>query len=67
MGVEGRVEMRLYVPLHPDEVVELYNLALKERRTPQQQAALILGDALALESRSNGEPIERAGNDDSHR
>jgi hypothetical protein len=43
--------MRLYVPLQPDEIAELQRLALRERRTPQQQAALLLGEELERRTR----------------
>jgi hypothetical protein len=39
--------MRLFVPLTPAEIDALMSLARAERRSPQDQAAVILSGALA--------------------
>jgi hypothetical protein len=39
--------MRVYVPLRSAEVDELVELAVAERRLPQQQAAYLLARAIA--------------------
>jgi hypothetical protein len=41
--------MRLYVPLTRTEFDRLRDLALSERRRPQDQAAVLLARALAVE------------------
>ncbi len=38
---------RLYVPLHDRELAALKTLAARERRRPQEQAAVLLGIALS--------------------
>ena len=38
---------KLYVPLHDRELAALKTLAARERRRPQDQAAVLLGIALA--------------------
>lgn len=45
----------LYVPLAPDAVEKLADRARLERRTPQEQAAVILEESLGLRSRATGE------------
>jgi hypothetical protein len=66
--------MRLYVPLAADALNRLRKLALRERRRPQDQAALLLEDALTLaghqdpvlrlvEPKPEEAPNEREGGD----
>lgn len=45
----------LHVPLAPDAVEKLADRARLERRTPQEQAAVILEESLGLRSRATGE------------
>ena len=39
--------MRLYISLTRDEIARLQDLAVRERRRPQDQAAVLLARALA--------------------
>jgi hypothetical protein len=62
----------LYVPLRPDELARLKEVAQEQRRRPQDQAAVLLAAALGLsptgtvrpEQMPATLPTERASRDD---